>query len=44
MVAETKSDAHLNAEYSNPDQGWVSLWIAYYETHKKAVVVVHSPK
>jgi EpsI family protein len=44
MVAETKSHAHLNAEYSNPDQGWVSLWIAYYETQKKAGGFVHSPK
>lgn len=44
MVAETKSHAHLNAEYSNPEQGWVSLWIAYYETQKKAGGFVHSPK
>ena len=44
MVAETKSQAHLNAEYSNPDHGMVSLWIAYYESQKKAGAFVHSPK
>ena len=44
MVAVTQSHAHLNAEYSNPEQGWVSLWIAYYETQKKAGGFVHSPK
>ena len=44
MVAVTKSHAHLNAEFSNPDHGWVSLWIAYYETQKKAGGFVHSPK
>ena len=44
MVAATKSHAHVNAEYSSPDHGWVSLWIAYYETQKKAGGFVHSPK
>ena len=44
MVAETKSQAHLNAEYTNPDHGSVSLWIAYYESQKKAGAFVHSPK
>jgi exosortase D (VPLPA-CTERM-specific) len=44
MVAATRSHAHLNAEYTNPDKSWVSLWIAYYETQKKAGGFVHSPK
>ncbi len=44
MVAATKSSDHLNAEYTNPQYGWVSLWIAYYETQKKAGGFVHSPK
>jgi EpsI family protein len=44
MVAATQSHAHLNAEYVNPDYGWVALWIAYYETQKKAGGFVHSPK
>lgn len=44
MVAATKSHAHLNAEYQNPEHGWVALWIAYYETQKKAGGFVHSPK
>ena len=44
MVAVTQSHAHLNAEYTNSDKGWISLWIAYYETQKKAGGFVHSPK
>jgi len=44
MVAATKSHAHLNAEFSNPEHGTVSLWIAFYETQKKAGGFVHSPK
>jgi exosortase D (VPLPA-CTERM-specific) len=44
MVAETKSQAHLNAEYTNPGHGMVSLWIAFYESQKKAGAFVHSPK
>ena len=44
MVAVTQSSAHLNAEYSNPEHGMVSLWIVYYETQKKAGGFVHSPK
>jgi len=44
MVKATKSDAHLNAEFSHPGQPPVSLWIAYYETQKKAGGFVHSPK
>jgi exosortase D (VPLPA-CTERM-specific) len=43
-VAATRSHAHLNAEYAKPDLGRVSLWIAYYETQKKAGGFVHSPK
>jgi EpsI family protein len=34
----------LSAEYTNPQHGPVSLWIAYYETQKKAGGFVHSPK
>ena len=44
MVKATKSDAHLNAEFSSPGQPPVSLWIAYYKTQKKAGGFVHSPK
>ncbi len=44
MVAATKSSAHLNAEFTNPQEGTVGLWIAYYETQKKAGAFVHSPK
>ncbi len=44
MVAATQSHAHLNAEYVSQNHGWVALWIAYYETQKKAGGFVHSPK
>jgi len=44
MVEATRSQAHLNADYQNPDHGSVNLWIAYYETQKKAGGFVHSPK
>ena len=44
MVAATKSSAHLNAEYTQPGAGTVGLWMAYYETQKKAGAFVHSPK
>lgn len=43
-VEATKSNAHLSAEYNNPSKGSVSLWIAYYESQKKAGGFVHSPK
>jgi len=44
MVKATQSDAHLNAAFTHPGQPPVSLWIAYYETQKKAGGFVHSPK
>ncbi len=44
MVKATQSDAHLNAEFSHPGQPPVTLWIAYYESQKKAGGSVHSPK
>ena len=44
MIRLTKSHAHFNADYTNPDHGQASLWIAYYETQKKAGGFVHSPK
>ncbi len=44
LIAATGSQAHLNAEYFNPRDGIVSLWIAYYERQKKAGKFVHSPK
>ena len=44
MVKATRSDAHLNADFKHPGQPSVSLWIAYYETQKKAGGSVHSPK
>ena len=44
MVKATQSDAHLNADFSQPGQPPVNLWIAYYETQKKAGGFVHSPK
>jgi exosortase D (VPLPA-CTERM-specific) len=44
IVKATKSDAHLNAEFSQSGQPPVALWIAYYETQKKAGGFVHSPK
>jgi EpsI family protein len=43
-VEETGSSAHLSADFTNPGHGPVSLWIAYYETQKKAGGFVHSPK
>ncbi|AEB08133.1 VPLPA-CTERM-specific exosortase XrtD [Desulfobacca acetoxidans] len=44
MVALTKSHAHLYAEFSDPEGDLITLWIAYYETQKKAGGFVHSPK
>ena len=45
MVTATQCQAHLNAEYNNPGSHHsVSLWIAYYETQKKAGGFVHSPE
>jgi exosortase D (VPLPA-CTERM-specific) len=44
MVKLTRSHAHLSADFFNPDHGLVSVWIAYYETQKKAGGFVHSPK
>ncbi|OPX19024.1 MAG: EpsI family protein [Desulfobacca sp. 4484_104] len=40
----TQSHAHLSADFSNPDHGQINLWIAYYESQKKAGGFVHSPK
>jgi exosortase D (VPLPA-CTERM-specific) len=42
MVEATQSDAHLNADFSQPGQPPVSLWIAYYKNQKKKGL--HSPK
>ena len=42
MVKATKSDAHLNTEFSHSGQPLVSLWIAYYKNQKKKGL--HSPK
>ena len=44
MVKATQSDAHLNADFRHPGQPPVSLWIAYYESQKKAGGFAHSPK
>ena len=44
MVKATQSDAHLNADFSQPGQPPINLWIAYYESQKKAGGFVHSPK
>jgi exosortase D (VPLPA-CTERM-specific) len=44
LVAVTQSHAHLNAEYVSPEKNVVTLWIAYYESQKKAGGFVHSPK
>jgi EpsI family protein len=44
MVKLTQSHAHLSLDFVNPQHGPVSLWIAYYETQKKAGGFVHSPK
>ena len=43
MVKATECDAYLNADFSNPEHGNISLWITYYETQKKAGGSVHSP-
>jgi exosortase D (VPLPA-CTERM-specific) len=43
-LEETGASAHLSAEFINPGHSPVSLWIAYYETQKKAGGFVHSPK
>lgn len=42
MLKATQSDAHLNGEFSYPDQPPVSLWMAYYKNQKKKGL--HSPK
>jgi EpsI family protein len=44
MVEATRSQAHLYADYQNAGHDSVNLWIAYYETQKKAGGFVHSPK
>ena len=44
MVKATKSDDHLNVEFSQPGKPPISLWIAYYESQKKAGGFVHTPK
>jgi exosortase D (VPLPA-CTERM-specific) len=44
MVKATRSDAHLNADFTQPGQPPVNLWIAYYETQTKGAGSVHSPK
>lgn len=44
MVDATQTSAHLYADFTNPGHGPVSLWIAYYDTQKKAGGFVHSPK
>ena len=42
IFAATGADKFLNANYLNPNQGPVSLWIAYYENQKSGASV-HSP-
>jgi len=44
MVKATKCDAYLNVQFSQPGAPPISLWIAYYESQKKAGGFVHSPK
>lgn len=44
LILETKSHDHINADYHNSAGQLVNLWIAYYETQKKAGGFVHSPK
>lgn len=44
MVKATKCDAYINAEFTNPGSPPVSLWIAFYESQKKAGGFVHTPK
>jgi len=44
MVKATKCDAYLNAEFTNPGSPPISLWIAFYESQKKAGGFVHTPK
>jgi len=43
MVRATQCDAYLNADFQNPEHGNINLWIAYYESQKKAGGSVHSP-
>jgi EpsI family protein len=42
ILAATGADTALSADYMNPGQGPVSLWIAYYENQKSGASV-HSP-
>ncbi|AEB10023.1 exosortase C-terminal domain/associated protein EpsI [Desulfobacca acetoxidans] len=42
IVAATGADKVLNADFTNPAQGPVSLWIAYYE-NQRSRASVHSP-
>lgn len=44
MLDATGSHAHVYVDYRNSQRDSVSLWIAYYETQKKAGGFVHSPK
>jgi exosortase D (VPLPA-CTERM-specific) len=44
MVKATKSDEYLNVQFRRPGEPPISLWIAYYESQKKAGEFVHSPK
>jgi exosortase D (VPLPA-CTERM-specific) len=43
MIKETLVDAYLNAEFQNKGQPWINLWIAYYETQRKADGYIPSP-
>ena len=42
MVKVTECDAYLNADYLDPRQDTISLWITYYESQKRGGSV-HSP-
>lgn len=44
MVKATRSQAHLNMAFSDANGRIISLWIAFYQSQKKAGGFVHSPK
>ena len=42
IMQELKANDYLSANYVNPEQGSVSIWIASYENQKKSAAI-HSP-
>jgi len=43
MLKRLRTNDCLDAQYSHPEYGSISLWIAFYETQQKEEGGVHSP-